>query len=1037
MVNDSVFVNWNLKEALDIYAIDQEDPEESEVCAPCVLMNVEKDGNSLSRVLALAHCGDEEMHESIRTSIVDELEEYGAYYDGVLFGRAEVLSQESKDVDEWLPLSTLLAFSNKTKKGVVLHSRSEEHKSITNGPSRTFLPLRLTDWHIESLTYIHIAWSDDLKLDHFVLMTGHNLIVNDIFGLSRVDRLLQSRVEGELQDLPRFTYMAPEFNCPYSCDQFLDFLDPPEHEDEGGHNVLDIEVHADIPSGLLPKSTTLTNAIRLYSAHIQISNGSLGEGDTLQLIPNVSFMHIEEDETSLSNLYTAWATDSVEFLNRFDFSAFFPSILTPVDDTGVDNVVDDFPSATVMYEAYGKSMLLIIDAYARMNRKGLLPVNFSLRMENLAESRSVRNRNQDGSGTTSQKYAGYIIRYLKFCKFFKLPSCLVTEDRVLQFLKMEQQRPRIASNIQDNSASFVGKRDDGSLPNGINISQYSLAGAVTALSTLAKVQKCVFPDTIVSLYTPAIKGELKLFELRVQRLRRENKHDVHSHIYDEALSTDETCRKFVNYYLSNKKEADASRIRNAAQIRVQEALASRAKWTRMVKWPEAYFTEMGKEGIPTVGFFKVLTKGSTRGIAVGMARHKDVDLCPVAYLGMHIFMCLHKDYDKIFSPGSGFHNFSEWSDVNWFYATDVRSGISRRAQLSAHKRASDQLKINSKIRTHLWRNIGMHKMDDNGVDNASANRLAGNSSTLDVSQLFYKRKRLPQIAIKTQAGFKKDEPYLLARAVLEPPEVLIRAIFPFIEKELKIHEQLLKEVRDATGLGAMTVPGFLNLLAHVRLFLLQDSIVLKKLYPNLEIWGVFPFNTEEYLEYYSKAQTFLTSLTSDIIRELRKTQVDKKLIYAIDLLNQKTDRVLEVVQSNQRTLQKILHHRPAAIVSRRRKKPRVIEEASSQENVYDFTFDLGSQPIENIIDIYKQVKSQDEESGNAKWRSKFKSKWGRVATIQRSVQTHINAGLEENEAIAIIEAKRNGSSIDKLVTILRSEEKALREQVEEAINGSK
>lgn len=91
---------------------------------------------------------------------------------------------------------------------------------------------------------------------------------------------------------------------------------------------------------------------------------------------------------------------------------------------------------------------------------------------------------------------------------------------------------------------------------------------------------------------------------------------------------------------------------------------------------------------------------------------------------------------------------------------------------------------------------------------------------------------LPRKGMRAMAGVgsTKAGRYFLKREAIQPPDCLTRKIFPGIDELIERHghgqnfEQTLSCI------------GFLKLLKEMRVFILQDSVELMEIYPDLFVW---------------------------------------------------------------------------------------------------------------------------------------------------------------------------------------------------------
>jgi hypothetical protein len=76
-----------------------------------------------------------------------------------------------------------------------------------------------------------------------------------------------------------------------------------------------------------------------------------------------------------------------------------------------------------------------------------------------------------------------------------------------------------------------------------------------------------------------------------------------------------------------------------------------------------------------------------------------------------------------------------------------------------------------------------------------------------------------------------------------PPDVLLSTVFPFVDNTMEAYQhQQPTDQHVSTG-------GFLMLLKRLRVVLLQDSVLLKKLYPAHKLWRHELFRSHEYVRF--------------------------------------------------------------------------------------------------------------------------------------------------------------------------------------------
>jgi hypothetical protein len=113
---------------------------------------------------------------------------------------------------------------------------------------------------------------------------------------------------------------------------------------------------------------------------------------------------------------------------------------------------------------------------------------------------------------------------------------------------------------------------------------------------------------------------------------------------------------------------------------------------------------------------------------------------------------------------------------------------------------------------------------------------------------------LPLKFMRCVAGFPKEPgQYHLPRATTEPPKVLRREIFPFVEEwRRRFHARTTRQKRWAQGgLDDDDQAGlaFLSLLERLRVIILQDLAVLQPDYPQLPFFSLPLFQRQEWVDF--------------------------------------------------------------------------------------------------------------------------------------------------------------------------------------------
>ncbi|KDO19098.1 hypothetical protein SPRG_15577 [Saprolegnia parasitica CBS 223.65] len=111
--------------------------------------------------------------------------------------------------------------------------------------------------------------------------------------------------------------------------------------------------------------------------------------------------------------------------------------------------------------------------------------------------------------------------------------------------------------------------------------------------------------------------------------------------------------------------------------------------------------------------------------------------------------------------------------------------------------------------------------------------------------------KLPREAMRVMAGFSPDPRlYYLERGQVEPDQELQALVFPDAAN-------WLAKLNDGKCEATIAARGFLELLMHLRVVLLQDSVLLKKLYPAHPMWSAPLFSHPLYTAFEIKMEHLL------------------------------------------------------------------------------------------------------------------------------------------------------------------------------------
>ena len=226
------------------------------------------------------------------------------------------------------------------------------------------------------------------------------------------------------------------------------------------------------------------------------------------------------------------------------------------------------------------------------------------------------------------------------------------------------------------------------------------------------------------------------------------------------------------------------------------------------------------------------TNKSSKKQFMGSLRHKDPLLCSHGALAQYFFARWSLGGER----PPNFKSRRSWYRTKLLVARPgtEEEQLSYPAQYEAVWRAFAAAGIHSVKKTHAMRGCGIRSGELHGVDEEQPRR-AGRWALETMVEAYLSH--LPRKFMRRVAGFTSDEGgYFLPRAQAAPPPELLQKIWPWVEEwEERFRKRSLRKTWEEGGLDEDDVAGqgFLALLRHLRVVLLQDLAVLQPTYPDL------------------------------------------------------------------------------------------------------------------------------------------------------------------------------------------------------------
>jgi hypothetical protein len=223
---------------------------------------------------------------------------------------------------------------------------------------------------------------------------------------------------------------------------------------------------------------------------------------------------------------------------------------------------------------------------------------------------------------------------------------------------------------------------------------------------------------------------------------------------------------------------------------------------------------------------------------MGALRHKDPLLCTQGALAQLLFWRWHIAGEE---PPS-FRHRKDWYMIKVLVGQHREHELSYSTQLKETWRIFGLAGIISPEKTRLPRKAGAQNAEIHGSTLSEISQTGGwNQTALCQTYLTHLRRRF----LRLVAGFSESGDYFLPRAVHEPPAILQKQLWPWIEKwEPRFEARARRQSWAEGGLDEddLAADGFLKLMRRLRIVLLQDLAIIQPRYPGLPFFSYAPFH---------------------------------------------------------------------------------------------------------------------------------------------------------------------------------------------------
>jgi hypothetical protein len=445
---------------------------------------------------------------------------------------------------------------------------------------------------------------------------------------------------------------------------------------------------------------------------------------------------------------------------------------------------------------------------------------------------------------------------------------------------------------------------------------------------------------------------------------------------------------------------------------------------------------------------------------MGAIRHKDPLFCTQGALAQLLF---HRWHVAGEAPPS-FRSRRDWYRIKVLVGQDREQELSYPTQLQETWRVFGAAGVVSSKKTHLPRRVGAQSAETHGTSLAQISQAGRwNQSVLCQAYLTH----LPREFIRVVAGFSPSAgDYFLARAAHEPPYALQKQLWPWIEEweaRCEARARRCTWVKGGLDEDDLAADGFLKLVRHLRVVLLQDLAVLQPRYPALPFFAYAPFYGPEWDEFAllvqadaagpSEPQSLLLQRALPELSSVLESSREAILQNTQRLVGRLEGRLEGQLRSLQSSLDALLHGEvpvtttvtsvtsyfstgPPGPPGPGLAPPIPTPVATASAPPPDPFIEPGLPAITALARVYtvkdawrewqeglagRPAIRELEERWGSRWRpgNTVKVQFCRRKVIWDAVRAHTARGRTEEEAVAELEQLRAGRSLNQLVDELR------------------
>lgn len=335
------------------------------------------------------------------------------------------------------------------------------------------------------------------------------------------------------------------------------------------------------------------------------------------------------------------------------------------------------------------------------------------------------------------------------------------------------------------------------------------------------------------------------------------------------------------------KQSTEQHLRTATDFLLGHSMLLRGENRLGAQLPDFFSLELPNEGpTPCHAMLMIMDNGKMnqhgRIEYGGVMRHRNPLLCTMGHMAFYLFYRWNITGEK---PPS-FRRRELWYNIHLLKGVLAEKQMTYDTLLDWVNKMYAAAKIKSKSKVHGGRPGGATHAELVGVAEGQIRR-GGRWNSDALSKCYLTQ--LPRKFLRGMAGFSPSIPgnFYLPRAKVQPPRSLEQALWPWVDEWLAWFDSNLEadDTDDDTAEGEeeyesyydddddtqdLAAQGFLRLLQQLRIILLQDSVIMRKEFPDHPMWTDPIFQRDDYLAFARDVELSLLDVEEPEEIQIRK-----------------------------------------------------------------------------------------------------------------------------------------------------------------------